>query len=421
MSDDKCMSINENTLRCYEYYEKRFASAIINAPSRRPWIEKDRLEIISTLKECLGFKEEYIPEIKATVVKVLQQDGFHIEFLRSESWSNVFGAAHLYVPDDNTGLYTSDNGIQRPFVLLCCGHGAYCKLAPGYQAMARRLARQGAMVLITDNIGQGERAPMGHADVALPFACGLSLQGLIVMETIAWVRWAMKYNRVDTGRMASIGNSGGGTLSLLLSGLCPELAVMSASGYPSTFEYLAKKEKKHCHCNILPGVIGKVDMWEILGTFAPKPMYIFQGMDDNMLPNDIFYSVARKVKTVYTELNAEDAFRFKSLNGPHSWTNEKRYHLARFLADTLKLLPAKVLEDDTVDCIDVNNTCYEEWPKEAITADELAVHLTGINPDPGLKLYDVYKPPFDESTYDQKGFRGETRQVFAQYEAFLGK
>lgn len=397
-------------LEAFEQYESRFRQAMEDAPRLRPWIPADRERIIAIVRKCLSIHDEYIPAIRARSVRTLAQKGFQIAFLQAESWPGVQAAAHLYVPE---------GGGRRPFVLLCCGHGAHCKLNPGYQAMARRLARQGAVVLVPDNIGQGERAPMGHRDSVTPFACGLSIQGLIVMETIAWLRWAMADARVDAGRMAAIGNSGGGTLTLFLGALCPELSALSSSGYPSSFEFIARKEKKHCHCNLLPGIVGNIEMWQALGLFAPRPLYLFQGVEDSLFPEDLFYSMARRVATVYRQAGAADRLRFETFPGPHPWNTARRYALGMFLSDALGIGPAEELSCDTDDCLPASYTCYERWPEGAYTLEELSRTLTGADPRPGLALWDVFPPLPGTDAYSHEGLRGDTRQVFAQYEAFL--
>ncbi len=188
------------------------------------------------------------------------------------------------------------------------------------------------MVLVPDNIGQGEREPMGHRDCVKPFACGLSVQGLIVMETLGWVKWASRQPTVGLPRMAAIGNSGGGTLTLFLAALCPELAVLSSSGYPSTFEYVARKEKKHCHCNILPASSAKLEMWQLLGCFAPRPLFIFMGSLDTLFGQDLFYQVSREVRDVYRSLDAEKAFQAKLFPGEHSWDERRIQALGAYLA-----------------------------------------------------------------------------------------
>lgn len=113
---------------------------------------------------------------------------------------------------------------------------------------------------------------MGHGDVVGPFAGGLTLAGLTLMESIAWIRW------MSPGPLAIAGNSGGGKLTLLLAALCAErLDAVVSSGFPSRFEFIARKEKKLCHCTILPGIVGQVEMADVLGCFVPGSMLLMQG------------------------------------------------------------------------------------------------------------------------------------------------
>ncbi|MDW7658361.1 MAG: acetylxylan esterase [Bacillota bacterium] len=404
---DKCLI----TFNVFEAYDRRFCQAMLEMPLLKPWIDSDRAVIIQKVRQCLRIEDRLIPKIMAEPARTIRKDGYSVNLLQATSWPGVKCAANLYCPDRPTGRF--------PLVLLCCGHGADGKLNPGYQAMAIRLARQGAMVLVPDNIGQGERIPMGHKEPVIPFACGLSIQGLIVMETMAWLRWAMADRRVDADRLGAIGNSGGGTLTLFLAALCPELAVLSSSGYPSSFAYIARKEKKHCHCNLLPGIVGQIEMWQILGLFAPKPLFIFQGSNDHLFPEDLFFKITRQLKTVYASFNADQQLRWASIEGPHSWFVEKRHQLANFLAETLQLDPPELLRDDLTDCLATSATCYPQWPENALNLDDLAVQLTGIKPNKDITLWDVFPPdvtlPADQFT----GLRGDYRQIFAQYEAFL--
>ena len=133
---------------------------------------------------------------------------------------------------------------------------------------------------------------------------------------------------------------------MFLAGLCPELAVLSSSGYPSTFDFVARKEKKHCHCNILPGVVGQLEMWHLLGSFAPRPLFIFQGDGDSLFPPDLFYHTARKVRHVYRTLDAEKAFQDRVLPGEHSWDAPRHRAVGDFLAQALKLKHPPPREDE---------------------------------------------------------------------------
>lgn len=397
----------------FEQYERRFAEARLRMPTRNPALPLDRAEIARTACACLGIRDAWVPRIEAQPVRQASFEGGQIEMLRASSWPGVVASALLYVP-------AQPAGGPAPLVILCCGHGADGKLDPGYQRMARHLARRGAMVLCPDNIGQGERVAMGHADCVKPFACGTSLQGLIVMETLAWAVWAAAEPRVDRRRLAAIGNSGGGTLTLFLAALCPELAVLSSSGYPSTFAFIAGKEKKHCHCNILPGIVGQLEMWHLLGSFVPRPMFLFQGASDALIPQDLFLQMARKVRDVYRSLEAQAALRTAVFPGEHSWDERRTTALGNFLAEHLGL-HRPVRGDGPADALLTrNHPCLAAWPAEALDADHLAEQLTGRRVEGSPCLCDVFPPQASAEVLDAKIVdRGSTRQILAQFEAFL--
>jgi dienelactone hydrolase len=397
----------------FEMYDRRFAEAKLRRPHRDPARPDDRRAIIEAAKYCLGIRDEWIPTIHAEVMGEVPFDGGQIERLKATSWPGVAASALLYRPD-------KAQAGPLPLVVQCCGHGKGCKLAPGYQRMARHIARRGAMVLVLDNIGQGEREPMGHRDSVKPFACGLSVQGLIVMETLAWVKWASQRPGVDPKRLAAIGNSGGGTLALFLAALCPELAVLSSSGYPSTFEYVARKEKKHCHCNILPGILGELEMWQLLSCFAPRPLFIFMGSADTLFGQDLFHQVARETRDVYRSMGAENAFLSKLFPGDHPWDEKRTQALGAYLAQQFHLDRPTPKEDPNEALLADDGRCYPAWPSDALTADTLAEQLTGRQVNDGMQLWDVFPLQVPaEAKLEDVTTRGSTRQIFAQYEAFL--
>ena len=76
--------------------------------------------------------------------------------------------------------------------------------------MAEYLASSGIAALVPDNIGQGERHFMGHYSAPGVFECGLTVQGLIVMETIGWLNWIRKQRNFNIEKIAVCGNSGEG-------------------------------------------------------------------------------------------------------------------------------------------------------------------------------------------------------------------
>lgn len=407
MNEKKSVSVHE----VIDGYERRILSLTGGVCDRKPWKEEERLEIIKIAKRCLGVRDEWIPDINVESVASRDTSDFSCECLKFTSWPGVVGAANLYTP-------SLKKSARLPLVVLCCGHGAQGKLTPGYQLMARQICRQGAMVLVPDNIGQGERVAMGHHGAFGPFAQGGSVQGLIVMETLAWIRWAQSNTLVDSNRIAAIGNSGGGVLTLFLAAFCPELAAISSSGYPSTFEFIARKEKIHCACNILPRIIGQLEMWQLYGCFAPKPLLLFQGVNDNLFPIDVFLSTVRKVGRVYKEKGALDNFNYRQIEGWHSWIAESREVVAEFLAKHLKLTHS--ISNESEKLFSESDLSIGEWPKDALITDEIIPSLTGEKSGRSIALSDIY--PTDISYVFEESPRipeSQIKRYFAQLECFM--
>ncbi len=64
--------------------------------------------------------------------------------------------------------------------------------------------------------------------------------------------------------------------------------------------------------------------------------------------------------------------------------------------------------------------CLATWPAEALDTDRLAEQLTGHRIDGSPALWDVFPPQVpSEALCENIAGRGATRQILAQYEAFL--
>ncbi len=403
------MSTKANDQDFIDALERQILTADLRTPPRRPWVVEERREIIQLAKDCLGVREQWIPRIEPELELATSHGGISIKTLSGQSWDRCFCAAHLYAPQ-------RPPPGRLPLVLLCCGHAVGGKQAEGYRRMAWRLAGQGCAVLVPDNIGQGERVAMGHRDVVAPFRGGISLQGMIVMETIGWLRWALADGGFDQKRIAAIGNSGGGTLSLFLGAFCQDdLAALSSSGYPSAFHFIAAKEKKHCHCNILPGIVGTLQMWQLYGCFAPKPLFIFQGQTDHLFPEDVFDTVSRRTAHAYDLAGSASAFSSEIFPGGHPWDDERRTALAEFLGHCLGF---DASPEATAFPEEIPENCYASWPTEALSTDELAARITRVPTVKNDELWEVYRPGLGNLGNTQFRRVG-CRQLAAQMQAFL--
>ncbi len=409
------------TTEIFDEYERRFARARADKKISHPWVREEREEIISSVKRMIRYDEKLVPVIREmTEVTRTEYTGYSAIQYVFESWENMYGGATLYLPESEKKL---------PLVFVCCGHGEEGRLTASYMGMGHRLASLGMAALVIDNIGQGDRnRGVGntpeHWRATAPFRCGLTLQGLIVMETVALIRYMKGDGRFDPERFAACGNSGGGTLTMFLSALAPELSVISSSGYPSEISYILMKEREHCACNLLVGEAHEAEMWEIYSTFAPKPMFLEGGSSDNLIPMDLAHRNARKVKNTYVQLGAEDNFSFKLTPTRHSWEIDDINAISRFLSERL-------LDVTPEDASEIFTVCditpfRVRMPEGSLSTRELSEKLTGIESPEDISLSEIFVPrsggaPIDADAIQRDVGRGDVMRVLAQLECALYK
>ena len=405
----------------YDDYERRFAKARAEKPLSRPWLPEDREDILKRVKDMLAYDEALVPQIRdLEVVRQVDMGDHTVTHYRFQSWDRFWGATSLYLPKKEGKL---------PLVFVCCGHGDDGRLTDDYMAMGHRLASLGMAALVTDNIGQGDRSLTPELEKGpdhwwsiAPFACGLTLQGMIVMETVAMIRHFAKDPRFDNTKLGACGNSGGGTLTMFLAALAPELSVLSSSGYPSEFPYILQKERPHCACNLLPGCAYGPEMWEIYSLFAPKPLFLEGGSNDSLIPLSLALRNARKVKNTYIQMDALNNFTHMMTPTLHSWELVDNNKISAFLCRHL-------LGFDPEDAEDLEYTTdisplRVKMPKEMLSTDQLAQELTGIKVSENLHLKDIFPPTFQGRLLQQDAFtggigRGDIWRNLAQQECAL--
>lgn len=401
-------------LKIFEEYEKRFAKAKFEKQINLSTIPDQRQRILDGVKKMLCFDEKLVPSISNANVITQRDLGNYVEYqVTYETWKNVYGASTVLIPKKSK---------PTPVTFILCGHGKKGRLTESYALMAHRLAKCGTAVIVPDNIGQGDREFMGHWNVVSPFNAGLTLQGLIVAETLALIKAVKSHPKFDGENMCACGNSGGGTLTMFLTALAPELKAVASSGYPSEFEGLLSKEKTHCACNLLKGCVCGPEMWEIYSLFAPKPLLLSQGWYDVLIPLELAKRNARKVNAIYSAIGAEQNFKFELTATKHPWAEEDRILISNFLLKVLGLEPCDEIDEQAI--IDILSDGSVKLPENAIGVDELVFNLTGVKTPKDIKLQDIIHPTFnkekiDASTIDATYNNDDVMRIFAQMEYSL--
>ena len=402
-----------NTYRIFDEYEKRFAAARCSHKLREPWKEHEREEIKNLVKDVLCFNDDMIPQISVIDKKIEVRGGIKVTDCMYRSWESFYGVFTLFEPNRDG---------KCPLIFVCPGHGEEGRLTDCYQEMAFRLANMGAYVILNDNIGQGSRSQFGHWDCVAPFYCGLTLQGMIVAETMALIRYAKELDFVDVDRIGICGNSGGGTLTEFLAALEPSITAAASSGYPSEFPYILQKERMHCACNILNHFAGRLEMWEVYSLFAPKPLMIHQGSYDHLIPLDYFLRTARKLSIVYEMMGKKESFRREATPTRHSWDGPDFKLLEEFFKRHFDL-GEPMEEFNPENMIPIENLSVA-FPDDAVSTDKAAQMISGKKMPDGIKLEDVFVPMSEGKRINPDEIRtdlgrGSVMRVWAQFEASL--
>lgn len=264
-------------------YEKRdaeldqltTASAI---QERQQWVRKKFWELI-------GGQPERTP-LNARITGQFDRSGYRVEKIIFESRPRVFVSANLYVPTTGKPPF--------PGVLFQMGHSITGKAYASYQKCCQGLARLGYVVFAFDPMGQGER-------IAYPDASGTntrlgsatdehdvpgkqllllgdSASGYQVWDAVRSLDYLASHESVDANRLASAGQSGGATLTMMLACVDDRLSAAAvSSGNTEDFacaNFIAPGSTDDAEQDFIgSGLIG-FDRWDLLYPIAPKPLLI---------------------------------------------------------------------------------------------------------------------------------------------------
>ena len=103
---------------------------------------------------------------------------------------------------------------------------------------------------------------------------------------------------IDMKRIGIMGNSGGGTTSLNSAALLNRIAFAMPSCYFCTFRD-SIMSIYHCMDNYIPGILKYAEMHDIMGLFAPKPVVIVAGEQDEIFPIGATRKAFKKLKAIY--------------------------------------------------------------------------------------------------------------------------
>ena len=329
------------------------AAAIKN---RQRWVTE-------TFWRLAGGKLERTP-LQARTTGSFERPGYRVEKVVYESRPNLYVTANLYIPAGTPPF---------PGVLFQMGHTLNGKAAEPYQKCCQGLARLGYVVLAFDPMGQGER-------IYYPGAAGQTRrssaddehtypgkQMLLVGETASrfqvWdairsLDYLAARPEVDATRLASTGQSGGGTLTMLLAAVDDRLAAAAvASGNTENFAcegFDPPGSTDDAEQDLIgSGALG-FDRWDLLYPLAPKPLLVLVSDRDffgTYSPQYISngWREYSKLQKVYVALGHKDALAWASTPLPHAMTYYLRLRIYNWFERWLKKSDRKIEQEPAVE------------------------------------------------------------------------
>ncbi len=157
---------------------------------------------------------------------------------------------------------------------------------------------------------------------------GKTILGERALDTMTCVDYLLSREDVDPARIVATGNSGGGTATVFGTAVDSRFAAAVPSCYFCTFRD-SIMAMSHCICNFTPGLMALMEMYDICGLHAPKPMLIIAGKDDTIFPLAGVKEAFERLAEIYEAFGARDNLELYVGQGGHRYYAERVWPFLR--------------------------------------------------------------------------------------------
>jgi len=185
--------------------------------------------------------------------------------------------------------------------------------------------RRGLAALCIEQRSFGERRELKQEQIATHGCHDATMHALLLGRTLIGERvydvdrgidYLATRPDVDMKHVGIMGNSGGGTTSLFSAALLPRIAFAMPSCYFCSFRD-SIMSIYHCMDNYIPGVFKVAEMSDIMGLFAPKPVVIVSGKEDDIFPIRATRKAFGELRKIYQAFGAGDRCHLVVGEGGH--------------------------------------------------------------------------------------------------------
>lgn len=342
------------------YQSRNRAISSLTTPAA---IEQRQRWVTATFWKLVGAMPERTP-LNARTVGSFDRPAYRVEKVVYESQPNFHISGTLYIPTVGRPPF--------PGVLFQMGHTTNGKGDATYQLCCQTLAGLGYLVLGFDPMGQGERtyypgrvpsrSRLG-ADEEHTFPGrqmllkGITSTWLQTWDSVRSLDYLASHPLVDPKRLASTGQSGGGTNTMLLAAVDSRLVAAAVScGNTENIacaNFNPPGSTDDGEQNLVASAPVGFDRWDLLYPIAPKPLLVMVSERDffgTYSPNYLTSGIEefQKLKRIYKALGHDDHLAWFSTPLPHGLSFDLRMQIYNWFARWLKGETQPVAEEPVV-------------------------------------------------------------------------
>jgi dienelactone hydrolase len=246
---------------------------------------------------------------------------------------------------------TVEKDKQYPALLCCHGHGPFGKDAVMGNGSdpdllteittlnynyGHQMAQKGFITFAIDWIGFGERddtrKPNNHRPIKQDWCnvyylhatmLGMTSLSINITHGKAAIDFAETLPGIDPDRIGVMGLSGGGTMTLWMA-LCDErLKAAEIICYSELWAHFGIRDLNYCGMQTAPGLFKLVDLPDLQGLLAPKPLLIDIGANDQCFKVDSAMKCFHHLEKIYTTADASKHLELDLHPNGHAWGGNK--------------------------------------------------------------------------------------------------
>lgn len=146
---------------------------------------------------------------------------------------------------------------------------------------------------------------------------------VILTHAQAAIDFAATLPQVDVERLGVMGLSGGGTLATWTALFEERVKAAEIICYADLWPEFGFRRLNFCGMQVAPGLFRLVDLPDLQGLIAPKPLLFDIGAYDTCFPQETAMSCYRQVERIYQAAGAADRLFLDYFPGEHQWGGNK--------------------------------------------------------------------------------------------------